>query len=125
MKTSILLAAGAAALLATAAQAQTYAPASATTTTVVTTGGGDYTLKQREEWLNDHINKAHDERDIDGHEADREHHELNRIRDQENDLRGHQDGQLTDNQTQTLEARLDEMAAQIHWAHDNAFQKPW
>jgi len=37
----------------------------------------------------------------------------------------HQHGQLTDNQTADLESRLDAMADQIHWAHQEAFAKPW
>jgi hypothetical protein len=124
MKTHILMAAAAAAVLACApaAFAQTDA------TPIVTPAGpdvGNWTLKRREDWLNDHINKAHDEHAIDGHEADRAHHMLDHIRDDENHMRDHHDGQLTDNETADLEARLDQMAAQIHWAHDNNFARPW
>jgi hypothetical protein len=127
MKTPILLAAGAAALLTSAA----FVPAAfaqPVATTVVTAPGpdtGNWTLKRREDWLSDHINKAHDEHAIDGHEADRAHHALDRIRDDENHMRDRHDGQLTDNETADLEARLDAMAAQIHWAHDNNFARPW
>jgi hypothetical protein len=132
MKTSILLAAGAAALLtsAPAAFAQDVGPASAvppTTATVIQETGpsGNWTLKQREEWVNTHIDKARDEKDISGRDADRAHHALDLIRDDENRMRDRHDGQLTDNETTSLESRLDQMAANIHWAHDNAFQRPW
>ncbi len=128
MKTTILLAAGAAALLACApaAFAQDVGPASAAPpSTAVIGGSGNWTLKQREEWVDSHINKAHDEKDIDGREADRAHHALNMIRDDENRMRDHHDGQLTDNETAELEARLDQMASDIHWLHENAFQRPW
>jgi hypothetical protein len=128
MQTSILLAAGAAVLLAMApgAHAQIVEPANATPATIAPApDSGNWTLKQREDWLNDRINKAHDGHDIDGREADRAHHALDRLRDEENKLRGDHDGQLTDNETQMLEARLDDMAAQIHWLHENAFQRPW
>ena len=47
------------------------------------------------------------------------------LRRTEDEMRDHQHGQLTDNQTADLEARLDDMAAQIHWAHEEAFVKPW
>jgi hypothetical protein len=124
MKTSILLAAGAAAMLlyAPSAFAQDAAPIGAAPTVRDT---GNWTLKQREDWLNSHIDKAHDEHDIDGREADRTHHELDLIKDDESHMRDHHDGQLTDNETAALETRLDDMAAKIHWLHQNAFQRPW
>jgi hypothetical protein len=137
MKTSILLAAGAAALLtALPAVAQDVDPTPAGAPPPVASVPsaippapgvvhGDWTLKDREHWLDDHINKAHDEHDIDGHEADRVHHELDRIRDDENRMRGEHDGQLTDNETAMLESRLDAMATQIHWLHQSAFERPW
>jgi hypothetical protein len=40
-------------------------------------------------------------------------------------MKDHQHGELTDNQTAELEARLDDMASEIHWAHQEAFAKPW
>jgi hypothetical protein len=86
---------------------------------------GGWTLKRREEWLNDRINKAHDEHVLDGREADRAHHDLDRLRDDENHMRGRHDGQLTDNETTSLEARLDDLADQIHSAHEDAFRRPW
>lgn len=86
---------------------------------------GDWTLKQREQWLDDHINKAHDDHSLDGHEADRAHHELDRLKDDEHHLRDHHDGQLTDNETAQLETRLDRLADQIHWAHEDEFRRPW
>ena len=134
MKTSILLtaAAGAALTLSAPAFAQDLTPAGATppvagvTTSASVAGNGNWTLSEREHWVDEHINKAHDEKDIDGREADRAHHELDRIRDNENQMRSHHDGgQLTDNETTMLEARLDDMAARIHWAHEQAYQKPW
>ncbi len=128
MKTSTLLAAAAAAALlaAPAAFAQDVAPANALPpVTVPVHDSGNWTLRQREDWLNDHINKAHDEKDVTDHEADRAHHELDRLKDAENHMRGRHDGQLTDNETNELEAQLDQMAAQIHWEHENAFARPW
>ena len=88
-------------------------------------GRGDWTLKRREDWLNDKINQAHDEHALDGHEADRAHHELDHLKDDEGRMRGHHDGQLTDNETADLEGRLDQLADQIHWAHEDAFRRPW
>ena len=129
MKTSMLLAAGAAAFLMTGASvalAQDLAPgASPRVDSVVRSNSGNWTLKQREEWLNSRIDKARDGHDLDGREADRVHHELDRIRDDENHMRDRHDGQLTDNETATLEARLDDMASKIQWAHETAFQRPW
>lgn len=134
MKTSMILAAASAAALfaflplASVARAQDYTPPGAAPPVEgapAATHAGDWTLKERERWLDDRINKARDEHDLDGGEADRAHHELDRLRDDENHMRDRHDGQLTDNETTTLEARLDDMAAKIHWVHENAFQKPW
>ncbi len=87
---------------------------------------GDYTLKQREEWLSSRIDKAHDDGSLDGHEADRVHRELDRIRHDEDHYRDHHGGgQLTDNETSELEARLNQLADRIHWLHENNFQRPW
>ena len=97
----------------------------ATPPPAVSREAGNWTLKQREDWLDSRINKAHDDHSIDDHEADRIHHELDHIRHEEGDFRGHQGGQLTNNETTELEARLDQVAATIHWLHDNSFQRPW
>ncbi|MGC1305184.1 MAG: hypothetical protein WA840_22680 [Caulobacteraceae bacterium] len=87
---------------------------------------GDYTLKQREDWLSNRIDKAKDDGAIDGHEADRVRRELDRIKHDEDHYRDHHGGdQLTDNETADLEARLDQLADQIHWLHENSFRRPW
>jgi hypothetical protein len=151
MKSALILAAGLAAGLtfASTAQAQ-YAPPSAAPypagpppaqylppppdagdRTIVRPAGveeqnhGDWTLKRREEWLDHKINQAHDEHVLGNHEADNAHHQLDRLRDDENRMRGRQDGQLTDNQTVTLEARLDTLSAQVIDVHNDAWRRPW
>jgi hypothetical protein len=115
----------AAAAPASHALAQAYQGATVDTTATVA-GQGNWTLKERENWLQDRLHTARDDGSIDGHEYDRVNHELDRIRDSENDLRGqHDGGQLTDNETSMLEARLDGVADQIHWLHEDRFRKPW
>jgi hypothetical protein len=87
---------------------------------------GNWTLKERENWLGDRLRVARNDGSIDDSEFDRVRHELDRIRDSENDMRGaHDGGQLTDNETATLETRLDGVADQIHWLHENSFERPW
>lgn len=86
---------------------------------------GNWTLKEREDWLGDRLRVARDDGSIDGSEFDRVRHEIDRIHDDENRMRGDHDGQLTDNETSTLEARLDGVADQIHWLHEDRFQRPW
>ena len=102
----------------TAVQAQDEPP-------VVAAGQGNWTLKEREDWLHSRLDKARDERDIDHTEYDRVKHDLDRIHEDEEAMRDHHDGQLTDNQTTDLEARLDLVAGKIHWLHENSFQRPW
>jgi hypothetical protein len=149
MKTALTLAAGLAAglALASAAQAQYAAPypgqaapypagpppaargyGADTTVVYPATAGaerGNWTLKRRENWLNDKINQAHDEHAIGNQEADRAHHMLDRLRDDENHMRDHHDGQLTDNETVNLESRLDSLTAEIQQMHENSWQRPW
>jgi len=121
-------AAGAAALLVAALP---MSPARAQVTgdpvdaSALVTAHGDWTLKDREHWLFSRLDKARDDGSIDDHEFDRVHHEMDRIRADEDRMRGDHDGQLTDNENADLEARLDTVAAQIHWLHDSAFQRPW
>jgi hypothetical protein len=86
---------------------------------------GDWTLRERERWLSDRIDKSRDDGALDHHEYDRARHSLDDLRHAEDEMRDHQDGQLTDNQTAELESRLDGMASEIHWAHQEAFDKPW
>jgi hypothetical protein len=86
---------------------------------------GNWTLRQREDWLNSHLDQVRDGGSIDHHEYDRVKHEINDIHHDEDQMRHHQDGQLTDNETADLEARLDRVAHQIHWLHEHGFTPPW
>ncbi|MHB8285922.1 MAG: hypothetical protein ACYDD1_14765 [Caulobacteraceae bacterium] len=126
MKTLPLLAAAASALLAFAPLGAAFAQDAAPPPAGVASASGDWTLKQREDWLDSRIDKARDDKSIDHHEADRVHHELDSIKHDEHGFRDrHDGGQLTDNETQELEARLDQLAATVHWLHENSFQRPW
>jgi polyhydroxyalkanoate synthesis regulator phasin len=130
MKTLLILAASLAAGLTLTAAAQAQPPETRERVTVYPAGRGDvdrgdWTLKRREDWLNDKINQAHDQHALGGREADRAHHELDRLRDDENHMRDRHDGQLTDNETSSLEARLDGLADQIVQLHNEAWRRPW
>ncbi|MDB5483272.1 MAG: hypothetical protein JWO83_4325 [Caulobacteraceae bacterium] len=96
-----------------------------TASAVVSPTHGDWTLREREKWLSDRIDKSRDDGSLDRVEYDRARHSLDDLRQEEDRMKDHQHGELTDNQTQDLEARLDAMAAEIHWAHQQAFAKPW
>jgi hypothetical protein len=117
-----LLGAASASLLAFAAPA---VHAQAVDASAVVGEHGNWTLKERENWLYSRLDKARDDGSIDHHEFDRVHHDLASIRDDEDRLRDAHDGQLTDNETANLEARLDGVASQIHWLHEESFQRPW
>ncbi|HEY2659211.1 MAG TPA: hypothetical protein VGI79_05775 [Caulobacteraceae bacterium] len=130
MKTLKLMLISASAVLAMAApaamaQAQT-AEASGVDANAMVSPHGDWTLKQREDWLVSRLEKARDDGSLDRHEYERVRHEMGDIRAQEDTLRGqHEGNQLTDNESAQLEARLDGVADQIHWLHENSFRKPW
>ena len=91
----------------------------------VSSSHGDWTLRQREDWLSDRIQKSRDDGSLDHREFERAKLALSDLRREEDQMRDHADGQLTDNQTADLEARLDDMAAKIHWAHVDSFTRPW
>jgi len=124
--TLTLLAASAASLFTlapmAAASAQTMTPASAD---VGPSEHGNWTLKERETWLHNRLDKARSDGSIDHSEYDRVKDELGAIHSEEDRMRDHHDGQLTDNQTAMLESRLDAVAEKIHWLHDDSFQRPW
>jgi hypothetical protein len=132
MKTLSLLG-GAAALLIlapmTAANAQSMdSPAMAppaVDASATVTQSGNWTLKQREDWLHNRVDKSHSDGSLDSREYDRVKEQLADIHHDEAAFRDHQSGQLTDNQTAMLETRLDDVAAKIHWVQDANFQRPW
>src|SRR5580692_11216858 len=122
----ILMGVAAVALLSTApAFAQSAYDQGVDANAVVPTHSGDYTLRQREDWLSKRIDMARDDRSISNDEHDRIRDALNDLRDHENHMRDAHDGQLTDNETASLETNLDAMADQIHWMHEDRFQRPW
>jgi hypothetical protein len=125
---NFLLAAGSAATLLSltplAARAQAVEGVAVDTSASVSPHG-DWTLKQREDWLYNRLDKARDDGSINASEFDRVHHEMDGIRADEHRQRDVHDGQLTDNETSMLEARLDTVASQIHWLHEDAFRRPW
>jgi hypothetical protein len=82
-------------------------------------------LKEREHWLDDRLDKARADGSIERSEFERVHRELSSVRREEDRMRDHHDGQLTDEETTRLEARLDDVASQIHWLHEHGFQRPW
>ncbi len=86
---------------------------------------GNWTLNQREDWLKNRLDRSRDDGSIDHHEYDRVKHEIEDIHHDEDAMRDHHGGQLTDNETADLEVRLDHVADQIHWLHSDSFQKPW
>ncbi|MGH6993994.1 MAG: hypothetical protein ACRED8_01910, partial [Caulobacteraceae bacterium] len=86
---------------------------------------GNWTLNEREHWLDSRLDMARDQGSIDHHEYNHVKHEIAGIRHEEDRMRDNHDGQLTDNETAMLETRLDTVADQIHWLHENSFTKPW
>lgn len=126
-----LLAAGSAAILAATPMAAAHAQSADdmavdSNATVAATTHGDWTLKQRENWLHDRLERARDDGSIDHAEYDRVRHRLDDIHHDEDQMRDrHEGGQLTDNENTSLEARLDGVADQIHWLHEDAFRRPW
>jgi hypothetical protein len=102
----------------TAADAQmTAAPAVATQ--------GDWTLGQREDWLGAQLKDSVASGALDKAGFNQAQLEMDHLRQEESRMRHDGGGQLTDNQTSELEARLDTMSDKIHWANMGAYKRPW
>ncbi len=86
---------------------------------------GDWTLKQREDWLKERIERSRDDGSLAHSEYDRVRHALDDIRHDEDHMRDHHKGQLTDNENERLEARLDDLASTIHWLRAENLERPW
>jgi hypothetical protein len=86
---------------------------------------GNWTLKEREKWLEERINRSRDDGSLAHSEFDHVRRELGDIRHDEDRMRDRHDGQLTDNETTRLEARLDNVAATIHWLRSENLDRPW
>jgi hypothetical protein len=121
--TTSLAAFGAATLLGLASYGAADAQPMMTPTPAV--AHGDWTLRQRENWLNDRLDKSRDDGAIDRASYDQAKLDMGDLRQQEDAMRDAAHGQLTDNQNADLEARLDTMAAKIHWANMATYARPW
>jgi hypothetical protein len=86
---------------------------------------GDWTLRQREDWLSDQLKTSLANGALDKAEFNRARLEMDHMRQEESRMRHDGKGDLTDNQTSDLEARLDTMADKIHWANTYAYKRPW
>jgi hypothetical protein len=94
-------------------------------TTAVVGASGNWTLKEREHWLYNRLDMARDDGAIDREQYDGLHATLDGLRDRENAMRDAHEGQLTDNETASLELKLDGVADEIQSLHDGRFQRPW
>lgn len=86
---------------------------------------GEWTLRQREEWLSDRLEKARVDGSLDHSQFEKAKHEMTDLRREEGRTRNHSHGQLTGDQTAELEAHLDAVGAKIHWANATAYNRPW
>ena len=86
---------------------------------------GDWTLRQREDWLNGQLEKARDDRSLDKAACNSARLEMRDLGREESRMRHDAHGELTENQTAELDARLDTVAAKIHWANMSEHTHPW
>ena len=124
MKLLTLSLAGAAMLLSLspcAANAQT----EMTPTSAPAVAHGDWTLRQREEWLNGQLEKARSDRSLDKAGFNSARLEMRDLGREESRMRHDGHGELTANQNAELDARLDTVAAKIHWANMSEHTRPW
>ncbi len=128
MKPLILpLAAGAAALallasaLPTVAHAQ-IATGEAADANAVVGDMGRWRLFDRERWLSTRLDMARSDGTLGDAAFHRLREQLGEIRSEQDRMRNDQGGQLTENETISLAARLDGVAAELR---DSGFQRPW
>lgn len=86
---------------------------------------GDWTLGQREDWLGSQLKDSVANGGLDRAAFNQAQLEMDHLRQEESRMRHDGGGQLTDNQTSELEARLDTMSDKIHWADMSAYKRPW
>ena len=86
---------------------------------------GDWTLRQREDWLSERLKRSLDNGALDKAEFNRARLEMDHLRQEESRMRHDGKGELTDNQTDDLKARLDTMSDKIHWANTSDYKRPW
>jgi len=87
---------------------------------------GDWTLKEREDWLDHRLDAARDDGSINPEEFRHVQDQLAQVRADEDSLRSrHEGGQLTDSENANLEARLDYIGDRIHWLRQTNLDRPW
>jgi hypothetical protein len=86
---------------------------------------GDWTLRQREDWLNGQLQKARDDRSLDKASFNSARLEMRDLGREESRMRHDAHGELTANQTAELDTRLDTVASKIHWANMSEHTHPW
>ena len=82
-------------------------------------------IDQRIDWMQRRIDHGRADGALDSREAKRCQDELNSIRSEEKRDRIHHWGKLRDGDRQHIEARLDQLAATIHWMRDDGQRRPW
>lgn len=82
-------------------------------------------LDRRIDWMQQRINRGRDDGSLDRREAWRVQQELNRVRRDEDRMRGMHGGRLWDRDRMMLQARLDRLNDQIHWMRHNDERRPW
>jgi len=86
---------------------------------------GDWTLRQREDWLNGQLEKARDDRSLTKADFNSARLEMIDLGREESRMRHDAHGELTDNQTAELDTRVDTVAAKIRWANMSEHTRPW
>jgi len=75
------------------------------------------------DWLVGRIHRAQEEHDIDDSEAERVYKEVAGLRDHMKRIGERHT--LTAGEIAAHASHLDTVVSQIHWLHENAFQRPW
>ncbi len=125
MKTLTLCLAGCGAAILLGLAPWSAANAQSDTAPAVSAVHGDWTLGQREDWLSTQMDKSLANGSLDRAEFNRARLEMDHLRQEESRTRHDGGGQLTPNQNSEFEARLDTMAAKIHWANMTTYTRPW
>ena len=125
MKILTLSLAGAAMLLSLSTWSAANAQTEMASTSAPAVAHGDWTLRQREEWLNGQLEKARSDRSLNKAGFNSARLEMRDLGREESRMRHDGHGELTANQTAELDARLDTVAAKIHWANMSEHTRPW
>ena len=88
-------------------------------------GDGAWGLDRRESWIQSRIERGRADGSLDGREARSAELQLQRIREEQENLMIQDGGALSAPDRGMLEGRIDKLNDRLHWLRSNSETRPW